>query len=238
MGRTSAPLRISATLACMVALGISADPVSAQTLPALRAPQVRVNNGTLQGYLNGVGESINVETDQRDVQLLDAAVSNNSTFTLQFEFAGPPGNTLGIYNGHAVPGTLMPMFPTTATNGWFAVASWRTAPVRVVIFVFDASSALVGSTTFLGADRNAIGFYRATPHATYFTQDPLNPAGEPRALFFAGTGIDSGSLWMTWEDDDAPADFDFDDCVVYIEQGSGVLPVQRTTWGALKSRFR
>jgi len=43
---------------------------------------------------------------------------------------------------------------------------------------------------------------------------------------------------MTWEDDDAPADFDFDDCVVYIEQGSGVLPVQRTTWGALKSRFR
>jgi len=45
---------------------------------------------------------------------------------------------------------------------------------------------------------------------------------------------------MTWEDDDAPADFDFDDCVVYIEQGSGfqVLPVQRTTWGAIKSRFR
>ena len=118
MGRTSiAPLRISATLACAVALGIAADPVSAQKLPALRAPQIQVNNGTLQGYLNGVGESINVETDQRDVQLLDAAVSNNSTFTLQFEFAGPPGNTLGIYNGHVVAGTLMPMFPAAATNG-------------------------------------------------------------------------------------------------------------------------
>ena len=57
----------------------------------------------------------------------------------------------------------------------------------------------MGSTTVLGADRNAIGFYRATPHATYFTQDSLNPAGEPRALFYAGTGFNTGSLWLTWE---------------------------------------
>ena len=106
-----------------------------------------------------------------------AAVSNNATFTLQFEITAPPGNTLGIYAGHSTPGTLMPMFPAVATNGWFAVASWRTAPIRVAISLFDNNAAFIGQTTFLGGDRNAVGFYLATPHATYFTQDPLNPTG-------------------------------------------------------------
>jgi len=234
-------MRTHVAFACLWALGGAAGPAAAMPvgpLPGLRVPQVHVNGGTLLGYLNGVGENIDVQADQRDVELLRGP-STNTTYTLQFEFAGPPGNTVGIYNGHAVPGTLMPLFPTTATSSWFAVASWRSSPARVVINVFDASAALVGSTTFLGADRNAVGFCLTTPHATYFSQDALNPGGRPRALFYAGTGINSGSMWMTWEDGDAPADDDFDDCVVFMEGVfSGIVPVQRATWGELKSRFR
>jgi len=239
MGRIRfALVRTPVAVACLCALGLAAPMARAQ-LPALRSPQVHVNGGSLQGYLNAVGESINVQTDQRDVQLLRSGVSNNSTFTLQCEFAGAPGNTLGIYNGHSIPGTLIPMFPTVATDGWFAVASWRTAPIRVVINLFDNNAAFVGQATYLGSDRNAIGFYLATPHATYFTQDPLNPAHEPRALFYKGTGVNTGSLWLTWETGDSPADGDFDDCVIFFEGfSSGIVPVQRATWGELKSRFR
>jgi len=227
-----------ATLAWVWAL--AADPAAAQSLPALRVPQVHVNNGLLQGYLDGLGEHIDVQTDQRDAQLLSGGVTSNSTFTLQFEFAGSPGYSVGLYNGHAVPGTLMPLFSTSATNGWFTVASWRSSPVRVVINMFDNNATFLGQTTFLGADRSAIGLYLASPHATYFTQDWLNPDRAPRALFYEGTGINAGALWLAWEGGDAPADFDFADAVVFIEVSPyyGVVPVQRATWSELKSRFR
>jgi hypothetical protein len=131
------------------------------------------------------------------------------------------------------------MFPTAASTGWFAVASWRTAPIRVMISLFDNSATFIGQATFLGSDRNAVGLYLATPHATYFTQDPLNPAHEPRALYYKGTGINTGSFWLTWEAGDAPANDDFDDCVIFMENiASGIAPVQRATWAELKSRFR
>lgn len=226
----------------LLSVGVGAG--AARAMPVtpptgLRSPQVHVNGGVLQAYMNGVGESINVQTDQRDAQLLRPSTSSNSTYSLQFEFVGPPGNILGIYDGHSLPGTLMPVFPAVATNLWFAGVSWRTAPARVVISLFDNTAAFIGQTTFLGGDRNAIGLYLTTPHATYFTQDPLNPNHEPRALFYSATGVNAGSWWVAWEDGDAPANNDFDDCVVFIEAGStGVVPVVRTTWGELKSRFR
>ena len=239
MGRSRfAFVRTPVAMAWLCAAGLEAHVACAQQ-PALRSPQVRVNGGALQGYLNSVGENINVQTDQRDVQLLRPRASNNSTFTVQFEFAGAPGNTLGIYDGHSIPGTLIPVFPAAASNYWFAIASWRSAPIRVVVTLFDSNASLVGQATFLGSDRNAIGLYLATPHATYFTQDALNPAHEPRALFYEGTGINSGSIWLTWEAGDAPANDDFNDGVIFIENfDSGITPVQRATWSELKSRFR
>lgn len=239
MGRIGvARKRRHMAFACLWTLGVVAGPVSAQ-LPAPRAPQVHVNGSALQQYFNSVGEVINVQADQRDVELLRAP-SNFSSYSLQFEFAGPPGNTVGVYNGHAVPGTLMTLFPNVATTSWFAVASWRTAPVRVVVNLFDNNAAFLGTTTYLGADRNAIGFFLTTPHATYFSQDALNPGGGARALFYAGTGVNSGCMWLTWEGGDPPADLDFDDVVVFIEGGSSspIVPVHHATWGAVKARFR
>src|SRR5205809_359921 len=120
-------------LATMIIGSIALVAFAGSASAALRSPQATVNGGSLQGYLNSVGESINVTTDQQDIQRWQATVSNNSTFTIQVELAGNAGsNTYGLYNaGFAVP-PLYQVFPGAATNGWFAVASFRTAPTRVI----------------------------------------------------------------------------------------------------------
>ena len=111
------------TLACVVALIAFAGSASA----ALRVPQVPVLGGSLQGYLNSVGETINVNTDQQDVQRWTSTVSGNSTFTLQVELTAgnAPANGIGIYNAGFVAPPLYLVFPGAATAGWFAPApSW------------------------------------------------------------------------------------------------------------------
>jgi hypothetical protein len=231
--------RVATILVALIALVAVAGSASA----ALRATQVVVNGGSLQGYLNSVGESINVLTDQQDIQRWQATVSNNSTFTIQVELAGnAASNTYGLYNASAGVPPLYQVFPGAATNGWFAVASFRTAPVRVVVNLFDASAALVGTNTYLGADRNDFGFYlQQAPGAgglTFYTQDVRNPGGLAQMLTYAGTGINSGSWWLCFEDLDPAqgSDRDFDDAVLFLESVNPT-PVNKTTWGSLKARF-
>ena len=205
---------------------------------ALRFPQVAVAGGTLQGYLNGVGESINVLTDQQDIQRWASTVSNNSTFTIQIELSGDAaGNFYGIYNAGDPAPALYQVFPGAATAGWFAVASFRTAPIRVVVNLFNDLAMPQGTTTYLGADRNDFGFYLQRQPLVLYTQDSRNPGGA-QALTYAGTGANSGQWWLCWEDDDraAGADDDFDDGVLFLESVNPT-PVNKTTWGELKSRF-
>ena len=213
---------------------------------ALRSPQVVVNNGTLQGYLNSVGESINVLTDQQDIQRWQATVSNNSTFTIQVEMAGnAAGNTYGLYNASFAAPPLYQCFPGAATNKWFCVASFRTAPTRVVVNLFDNNAAFVGSTTYLAGppDRNDFGFYLLQPPGagglTFYSQDARNPGSLAQMLTYAGTGINSGSWWLCMEDLDPAqgSDRDFDDAVLFLESVVPT-PVSKTTWGDLKARFK
>ena len=71
--------RVATIFVGLIALAAVAGTASA----ALRSPQVPVAGGTLQAYLNSVGESINVLTDQQAVFEWASTVSNNSTFTIQ-----------------------------------------------------------------------------------------------------------------------------------------------------------
>jgi len=202
---------------------------------ALRVPQVPLSDGTLQGYLNSVGESINAATDQEDAQRWASTVSSNSTFTIQVELgAFAPSNTIGIYNASLAAPPLYQVFPGAATAGWFAVASFRTAPIRVVVNLFDNNAALMGTSTYLGADKNDFGFYLNSPNQMSWTQDYRNGAGEARALAYKGTGINTGSWWVAFED---WIDYNYSDCVLFLESVNPT-PVSRTTWGNLKSRFR
>ena len=88
----------------LVALAASATFASA----ALRVPQVPVIGGGLQAYLNSVGESINVNTDQDATQVWTHTISNTSTFTVQFQ-SSPNANIqqFGLYNASAV---IPPLF--------------------------------------------------------------------------------------------------------------------------------
>jgi len=207
---------------------------------ALRSPQVTVNGGTLQGYLNSVGESINVGTDQQNIQRWQATVSNNSTFTIQVELSGnAASNNIGIYNASAVSPALFLVFPGAATNGWFAVASFRSSPTRVVVNLFDASAALQGTNTYLGADKTDFAFYlQQGGGLVLYQQDSRNAGSEPQALVFAGTGANVGNWWLCFEDTNAAqgTDNDFDDAVLFLES-LNPTPVNKTTWGQLKSRF-
>jgi hypothetical protein len=213
---------------------------AASASAALRVPQIVVNGGTLQGYLNGVGEAINVATDQQDIQRWASTVSNNSTFTIQVELSGNAGsNTVGLYNAALAAPPLYQVFPGAATSGWFAVASFRTAPIRVVVNLFDNNAALQGTITYLGADRNDFGFYlQQAAGGVLYTQDARN-GGNAQALTYAGTGLNSGNWWLCWEDATPAqgADNDYDDCVLFLESVNPT-PVNKTSWGQLKTRFR
>lgn len=207
---------------------------------ALRSPQVPVLGGGLQGYFNGVGESINVLTDQDAVATWSTTVSNNSTFSLMIELAGnAPSNAIGIYNaGEATP-TLYQVFPGAATAGWFATASFRISPIRVVINLFDQDAVWQGSSTYLGADKDNFGYYLQGPGGLFYTQDARNPSGAAQALAYAGTGVNVGQWWLCWEDIQVGggSDQDYEDAVLFLESVTPV-PVHTTTWGALKTRFR
>jgi hypothetical protein len=56
---------------------------------------------------------------------------------------------------------------------------------------------------------------------------------------YSGTGINSGSWWLCMEDLDLAqgSDRDFDDAVLFLES-INPTPVNKTTWGDLKARFK
>ena len=208
----------------------------------LRTPQAVVHGTGLRDYFTSVGESIVPSTDQRDGGLLTSSVSNNATATFEADLASnPDGLVTGIYNGYDANPVLMPVFPAVATAGWFAEISFRTAPVRVVVNRFDADASLVGTATYLGADKRGIGWYVQGAGGTFYSQDARNPGGAPQFLFFARTGNNTGSAWLAAEDQPVAggADGDYDDLILSFEEYYGlVTPLQHTTWGEVKSRFR
>ena len=215
--------------------------LASQACAGLRVPQVVVSGGTLQSYLDAQGETINVASDQEDMQRWMSPSAFNNTYTFQIELSGnAASNTIGFYNAGADTPPLYPVFPGTATTGWFAVASWRPSPTRLVISLFDNNASFLGRTTYLEGppDRGDFGYYLQGACGTLYTQDARNPGSLAQALTFQGRGINSGSWWLAWEDSSAPcgSDRDFDDCVLFISNLNG-SPVAKATWGALKARF-
>jgi hypothetical protein len=223
---------------CLLAALLVARPASA----ALRSPQVPVFGGGLQGYMNSVGEHIVVGTDQLDQQFWGSTVSNNATLTVQVELTGnASSNTIGIYNSTAADPALYTIFPGAATNGWFVVISFRSAPVRAVVNLFDESAALQGTTTYLGADKNAFAYYLSGPDGVLYTQDARNPGGAAQFLAYAGTGVNAGSFWICGEESvvaGGASDRDYDDVILFLEAPLCACPTQRCSWSTLKERFR
>lgn len=228
------------TFAAWLGVFAFAPPVAA----GLRNPQVPMNGSALQSYLNLADGNVDVAHDQVDVELLRGIVFGGVTFSLQIElFAKTQGVVFGLYDGHALVPTRIPAFPDSASAGWFALFTWRLNPTRLLVSLFDADGALITTTTYLGMDRDAIGFYVQSADRTYYSQDALNPGRRPQALFYRGTGPNSGWWWLCFEGEslETGSDRDFDDVVVFVGSdglSSHTTSVQTTSWGRLKARFR
>lgn len=211
-------------------------PAHAQYSP--RVPQVVFNYGSLQGYLNGLGESINVATDQVNAQVWQTGVSGNTEFTLMIELAGnAASNDIGIYNTSAAVPTLYVVFPGAAQAGWFASVTFRNSPSRAIVTLFDFDANIQGQTTHFGVDRTAFGFYLQGPGGTFYSQDARN-GGAAQILTYAGTGQNDGEWWQCFEDLPLQSsDADYDDAVLLL-QSVVPTPASATSWGRLKDLYR
>lgn len=233
--------QILRSLVALTLVGVAATTMVATAHAAfpLRVPQVTVNpgDGAIQAYFNGVGESINVATDQLDAQTWSTTISGNSTLTLMLEIAGyAASNTIGVYNGNA-SGTpaLFQVFPGAATAGWSATAHFGTTG-NLVVSLFDQNAAYQGQTSYLGVDKNNFGFYIQNGTGTYYSQDARN-SGVAHVLTFAGTGMNAGSWWQCFEDlPNATTDFDFNDAIVFVESVNPV-PTTNSSWGRIKGLY-
>jgi len=209
---------------------------AAQAYP-LRAPQVVFPAAPLQGYLNGVGESINVLTDQVDAQNWITSVSGNASFTLMIELAGnAPFNGIGAYNGNdpAPAPALFQIFPAAASAGWFASAHFSAG--NLVVTLFDNNSIIMGQTFYAGVNASNFGFYISGPGGTFYSQDYRN-GGLAHVLTYQGTGQNAGDWWECFEDMPWAAQaVDFDDAVLMLQS---VVPTAAPTpsWGAVKGRY-
>lgn len=225
-------------LSTMVFVTLGSQGAAAGPFPA-RSPQVALQGAALQGYLDGLGEAVNVASDQLDGQVWASAVSGNTLFTLMIEVAASASqNTIGVYNVDDASPTpaLFQLFPAASSAGWYAVASFQTGG-RLVVSLFDEMSIYQGQTLYLGVDALRFGFYLDGPGGLFYTQDGRN-AGNAQALVYSGTGNNVGDWWMCFEDTPYDAAIsDFDDAVLLL-QSVVPTPTRGTSWGQLKALFR
>jgi len=232
-------LRMLAT-ASLVVLGISVVASHASAFNP-RVPQVPVLGGTLQGYLNSKGETINVLTDQQDAQIWSQSASGNGALTLMVELSADAGvNSFGLYNASNPTPPLYQVFPAAASAGWFAIMSFRTLPDRVVVNLFDATATIQGTNTYLGIDASNFGFYEQNGNTglVLYSQDGRNPGLSAQMLAYQGTGINAGEWWLCFEDAPvANSDRDYDDAVMILESVNPLATVPATL-GGVKSLYR
>lgn len=233
-------IKSSIAVAGLVALAISAVATQANAF-FLRVPQVPVLGGTLQGYLNSKGETINVLTDQMDAQVWSSSASGNSLLTLMVELTAAPINNIGIYNAGVAAPPLYQIFPGAASAGWYAVMSFLAGPPRVVVTLFDNNSVIQGQIIYIGADANNFGFYLQNPStgAILYSQDARNAGSSAQMLAYQGTGINFGEWWLCFEETalGAGSDRDYDDAVMILESVNP-LATEAKTLGAVKALYR
>ena len=231
-------LAVRVLLAAIAVLAVDTAPARAEGRPVAVAGTALQNHFTVT-----VLESINVGADQVvDAQRWKTTISGNSAITLMLELASDAnGNSLGVYNAGDLAPSLFEIFPETAVAGQYAMASFRPLTGQLLVTLFNGDGTVESSTTYDGVTTNNFGYYISRdPGGIGYSQDARNAGDSARMLVFKGTGDNAGNWWMCFEDnnpDDPDDDRDFDDAVLFVES-INPTPVARTSWSALKSRFR
>jgi hypothetical protein len=238
--RARHPIAVGLFGLCVQALLLTPG-VRAMPQQPLRNPQVSIVGGGLQAYLDSVGQSIHVNSDQADFQAWNTGMYCAGNQGLFFQLAAkPPGSWLGLYDAAEITPSFFEIFTPDAQPRWFTMVNFLSSPTRVRIIMFDNRGNPVGFTEIPGGNREAVAFYMEGPRGGFYTEDARNLSGDPQFLSFAGTGSNAFAWWIVGEETalSAGADRDFDDVIMFIGQMDCDLPIQRSTWGAVKSRFR
>ena len=220
-------LPLSLLLACAL---LAAPPAAA----ALRSPQVPVAGTALASFFAAQSQAIDPLTDQQDLQQL----SINAGQGFEVRAFGPDVlASAGLYNALSPSPALYQVWPGSAIPGWFVVCSFRTGPARLVVNLFDANGILQGSTTYLGADASAFGFYGQGAAGAVYMQDLRNALGAARILTYNGTGARTGYTWFAIETGSTTGG-DFADLVLLVNFAISPVGVEHARWGEVKQRFR
>lgn len=205
---------------------------------ATRAQQVPVSGTALAAFFATQGQSINVSTDQLDLQTLSVPVGT----MFEVRTFGPEGSAtdVGTYNANgnkkSAPARYT-VFPGATAPGWYAKGSYRSGPSRLVVNMFDTNDAMVGTNTYNGANAANFSVFDSGPNGTYYLEDARNAGGAAKILAYAGTGTRSGWTWFACETS-AGSGGDFADFVAVVNFGSTTTPVTQTAWGRLKALYR
>ena len=202
----------------------------------LRSPHAPDSGTSLQDLLNAQGQTIDVAAQQLDVQgFAGLSVGSPGSLTFQVRAISGAAPALGLYNVAEASPTSFQVLPGGAPPGWYAAASFRTGPIRLVVDLFDAHSVIQASTTYLRADPFVgMGFSLSDAGGTFFSEDARNADRRAHMLVFRGTGAHSGDAWLCVE---SGSDFNYSDAV-YLLEFFAPVPARHSSWGSLKQRFR
>ncbi len=205
---------------------------------APRSPQVPVSGTALAAFFASQGQVINVSTDQLDLQTL--SVPAGTSFEVRTFGPQATSTSVGTYNANGAkrtPPALYTVLAGATAPGWYAAASFRSGPSRMLVNIFDALNTLQGTNTYQGANAASFAIYDTGPGGTFYLEDVRNPGGAALILAYSGTGLRSGWTWFACESSSGSGG-DFADFVVAVNLSSATTPVTHTAWGELKAMFR
>jgi len=213
-------------LTCLVAMTAHA---------AARNPQIPVSGTELSTFFASQGQTIDVNTQQLDLQTL--SVPALASFEVRVFGPGAATSAFGAYNTAPASPPLYQISPgAPLMDGWYEVASFRSGPSRLVVNLFDQHSAFQGSNVLLGADPSAFGFYGLGANGTFYTQDSRN-GGVAKILAYNGTGARTGWTWFACELGIFNGG-NYADLIALVNLSLAPVPVNHTDWGTLKRRFQ
>ena len=209
---------------------LTAVAVASLAHAALRSPQVAVSGTALSAFFASQLQAINVVGSQQDAQRFSLP-AGASFQAIPF---GAPGANVGVYNASSPSPPLYQVFPGAVSPGWSSVASFRSTPDRLVVNLFDPTSAVPATNTYLGADRTNFGFYSDFPGLTAYSEDTRNPSARPQMLVYNGTGSKTGSQWFVFEATPA-AGGDYADAIFLVTMASAPVPATSSSWNRVKA---
>ncbi len=232
-------MRLVTVFLSLVLMALLAGPATA----ARRVPQVPVLGSVLQSVLDSMHAGIDVNADQLDRPVWQDSnpADGVSTWLIELVYT-TPGASVGIYLAADPARRPYELFPDGAGPHWFSSFGFRRSPDRLFISTFDEQGVLIRTNQVLGLTESGLGFYLTHAGTVLYSEDVLNAGGAAQWLSFFGVALDVGNVWLAAEATpiaSGASDQGYDDVVLYLESSQcNCTPTQRSSWGALKQRFR